>query len=297
MLRDAQGFGCRYPCLQGPQWQERGAAAHCEECTGLQGHLCPCFWKLAGNCGIKEKVCKVLRGLLKHIALNLYLQHAVIGPAWENSWEIRRRESRASLGMGWSSLWTSHSNWKQAMEISSLLWQSGPLQSWCGMRNLGAPQPPASLPHRDQQQATAAGRGSASGADGSAAWGSSAYGHRHFLSCQVPLPDGTVSAQHHRGICGHWPAASEGGDESVREHMRDQHEVPLAFHPPCLGASRPWDLTNLKPADSKLQSLQFPPLARQVPWASVKTSSPVQDLCIFLLLLSKLPAAPLTPRH
>lgn len=35
-----------------------------EGCTGLQGHFCPCFLKLAGNCGIKEEVCKVLRCLL-----------------------------------------------------------------------------------------------------------------------------------------------------------------------------------------------------------------------------------------
>jgi len=57
----------------------------CEGCTGLQGHLCPCFWKLARNCRIKEKVCKVLRGLLKRVALNLLPQRAVIGLAWENS--------------------------------------------------------------------------------------------------------------------------------------------------------------------------------------------------------------------
>lgn len=35
-----------------------------EGCTELQGHFCPCFWKLAGNCGVKEEVCKVLRRLL-----------------------------------------------------------------------------------------------------------------------------------------------------------------------------------------------------------------------------------------
>lgn len=57
----------------------------CEGCTGHQGHLCPHFWRLTWNCGIKKKVCKVLRGLLKRVALNLFLQHAVIGLVWENS--------------------------------------------------------------------------------------------------------------------------------------------------------------------------------------------------------------------
>lgn len=158
-----------------------------EGCTGLQGHLCPCFWKLTGDCGFKEKVCKVLRGLLECIALNLFLQHGVIGLTWENSWETSgRRASRASLGMGWSSLWASHCDWKQAMEIFCLLWQWGLSQSWCRLHNLGVLQHPPSLPHQDQQWATAAGRVGTSGAAGSAAWSSSAYRDHRFSAAKLP---------------------------------------------------------------------------------------------------------------
>lgn len=55
-----------------------------EQQPTCEGHFSPCFWKLTGNCGIKEEVCKVLRDLLKRVALNLFPQRAVIGLAWEN---------------------------------------------------------------------------------------------------------------------------------------------------------------------------------------------------------------------
>lgn len=109
------------------------------------------------------------------------------------------RASRASLGMGWSSLQASHCDRKQAMEIFSLLRQQGPLQGQCRLCNLGTPQPPTSLPHQDQQQAMAAGRGSTSGAAGSAAWGSSAYRDHHFSAAKLPRQmapsrNGTIGA-------------------------------------------------------------------------------------------------------
>lgn len=81
MLKDLEAT-----CCKGQSWQGKGAA---DPLWGM--HLCPCFWKLTGDCEFKEKVCKVLRGLLECVALNLFLQHAVIGLTWEkqlrNKWE------------------------------------------------------------------------------------------------------------------------------------------------------------------------------------------------------------------
>lgn len=184
MLKDLDAISGR-PCCKGLWWQGRGPAA---SLWGL--HWAP-RTLLSLLFEASRKLWHQRGGLqgLEMLALNLFLQHAVIGLAWGNRQEINvRRVSRASLGLGWSILQASFCYWKQAPATFSLLQQRWPSKSQSGLHDLGAPQPrvPAS-------PGPATCNSCRQGCHiSSTAWGCSAYQDHHSLAakllCQMALP-------------------------------------------------------------------------------------------------------------
>lgn len=150
----------------------------------------------------------VLRGLLKCIALNLFPQCAVIGLAWENSWGTNgTRASRARWGWGGPAhglpAVTGNEQWRRSTcycneDRGAQLGCTSALHisAWAGA---AAAASRGQGQHLRSSQASCVGQQCLMGSP--------------VLSCQAPLPDGTVSSPQH------W---SRGGDESVCEHVTDR---------------------------------------------------------------------------
>lgn len=141
----------------------------CERCSGLQGHFCPCFWRLSRNCGIDERVCSLER-FVKVLSSEPFptvcFHRKQLGKTSEKELGAEHQgldRDGVVQPMGFQ-LWLKMSN--------------GDVLPVAVMRtlvhNLGAPQLSTSLPQQEQQQKTAVGRGSTSGAARHASWSSSA---------------------------------------------------------------------------------------------------------------------------
>lgn len=141
----------------------------CERCSGLQRHFCPWFWRLARNCGISERVCSLER-FVKMRSSELFptacchrkqlgkTAEKEVGPEHQGL----DRDGVVQL-MGFH-LWLKMSN-GDVIHVTVMRTL---------VHSLSAPQLSTSLPQQEQQQKTAVGRGSTSGAARHAAWSSSA---------------------------------------------------------------------------------------------------------------------------
>lgn len=100
----------------------KGNSCPFEGSSAFQGHLSPRFWKLTDNCGIK-KVYSISEDLLKCVALNLFMQHAVIALGQRTAEKQVGGEQRSHQGPAWKgrglSSWLPV--WQQADSGDTLL--------------------------------------------------------------------------------------------------------------------------------------------------------------------------------
>lgn len=180
----------------------------CERCSGLQGHFCPCFWRLSRNCGIDERVCSLER-FVKVLSSEPFptvcFHRKQLGKtSWERTWS---RASRARQGWGGSAhglpTVTENEQWRRS--------------TCCCDEDLGAQLGCTSALHISASAGAATedscGQGQHLRSSQACFMEQQCLMGSPLLSCQAPLPDGTVSTLKHR---------SGGGDESVCEHVTDQ---------------------------------------------------------------------------